>query len=53
MLAESIAVVIVILSVLGSGSYLLRVAWRRGGAPRKGAAAIGKFRATDERDPEK
>jgi len=101
-LAESIAVVVVTLAVLGPGSYLLHVAWRRGGAPRKvaiatlfamfslvawlfvpgepgatvesrvsqfvgawgilfmvvglvviAAAALGKFRAPQHRDPEK
>ena len=40
MLAESIAVVVVALPVLGPGSYLLRVAWKRGGTPRKLALAI-------------
>lgn len=39
MLAESIAVVVVTLAVLGPGSYLLQVAWRRGGTPRKVALA--------------
>lgn len=34
MLAESIAVVVVTLAVLGPGSYLLHVAWKRGGNPR-------------------
>jgi len=38
-LAESIAVVVVTLAVLGPGSYLLHVAWRRGGTPRKVALA--------------
>ena len=39
MLAESIAVVVVTLAVLGPGSYLLHVAWQRGGTPRKVAVA--------------
>lgn len=39
MLAETIAVVVVTLAVLGPGSYLLQVAWRRGGTPRMVALA--------------
>ncbi len=39
MIAESLAVVVVTLAVLGPGSYLLHVAWRRGGMPRKVAVA--------------
>ena len=38
MIAESLAVVVVSLAVLGPGSYLLHVAWRRGGTPRMVAA---------------
>lgn len=38
-MAESLAVVIVTLAVLGPGSYLLHVAWQRGGTPRKVAIA--------------
>ncbi len=39
MIAESLAVVVVMLAVLGPGSYLLHVAWQRGGTPRKVALA--------------
>lgn len=39
MLAETIAVVVVTLAVLAPGSYLLQVAWRRGGTPRRVALA--------------
>jgi len=39
-IAQTLAVVIVGLAVLGPGSYLLHVAWRRGGVPRKVAAAV-------------
>jgi hypothetical protein len=38
-IAESLAVVVVALAVLGPGSYLLHVAWQRGGLPRKVAIA--------------
>lgn len=34
MIAESLAVVVVTLAVIGPGSYLFHVAWQRGGAPR-------------------
>lgn len=40
MLAESIAVVVVSVAVLGPGSYLLHAAWVRGGTPRKFAVAV-------------
>jgi len=39
-IAQTLAVLIVALAVLGPGSYLLHVAWRRGGVPRKVAAAV-------------
>jgi len=38
-IAESLAVALVSLAVLGPGSYLLHVAWKRGGTPRKVALA--------------
>ena len=38
-LAQTLAVAVVVLAVLGPGSYLLHVAWRRGGVPRKVALA--------------
>jgi hypothetical protein len=38
-IAESLAVVIVTVAVLGPGSYLLHVAWKRGGTPRRVAIA--------------
>ncbi len=40
MLAEIITLVIVAVAVLGPGSYLLHVAWRRGGTPRRVAIAV-------------
>lgn len=39
MIAESLAVVVVTLAVLGPGSYLLHVAWKRRGTPRRVAIA--------------
>ena len=39
MLAELFAVVIVTLAVIGPGTCLLQVAWKRGGSPRKVAIA--------------
>ena len=39
MIAESLAVIVMTLVVIAPGSYLLRVAWRRGGIPRKVAIA--------------
>ena len=39
MIAESLAVGIVTLAVLGPGSYLLHVAWKRGGMPKTVAIA--------------
>jgi hypothetical protein len=38
-IAESLAVIVVATAVIAPGSYLLRVAWRRGGIPRKVAIA--------------
>jgi hypothetical protein len=38
-MAESLALVVVALAVFAPGSYLLRLAWKRGGVPRKVAAA--------------
>lgn len=40
MIAQTLAVLVVALAVLGPGSYLLHVAWRRGGVPRKVAAVV-------------
>jgi hypothetical protein len=39
-LAKSFAVAVVVLVVLGPGSHLLRVAWRRGGNSRRAASAV-------------
>lgn len=39
-LAKALAVVVVTLAVIGPGSYLVRVAWTRGGTPRKVASAV-------------
>jgi hypothetical protein len=39
MLAKTIAILVVTLAVIGPGIYLLRVAWYRGGIPRKVAGA--------------
>ncbi len=39
MLAKWIAIVVVVLAVFGPGTFLFRTAWRRGGTPRKLAAA--------------
>ena len=39
MIAESLAVIVMTMVVTAPGSYLLRVAWRRGGIPRKVAIA--------------
>ena len=40
MIPKLIAVVIVVVAVLGPGSYLFQVAWNRGGTPRRVAVAI-------------
>lgn len=39
MIPESIAFIVVTLAVLGPGSYLLHVAWKQGGNPRRVAIA--------------
>lgn len=40
MIAKSLAVIVVTLAVIGPGSYLLHVAWQRGGWPKRVAVAM-------------
>lgn len=35
MIAKTLAIAIAVLAVIGPGAYLCRVAWRRGGTPKK------------------
>jgi hypothetical protein len=40
MIAKSLALIVVTLAVIGPGSYLLHVAWQRGGWPKRVAVAV-------------